>query len=102
MAFVQTIEVETSNVDAIRDHVSGWHDEQKGVAPGYQGTRILEDHEAQGRYVIEVDFSSREEAARNDERPETVAWAQKLQELVEGEPRFANYTLVCETNEGRK
>ncbi|MDQ4098466.1 MAG: hypothetical protein M3144_11440 [Actinomycetota bacterium] len=101
MAFVQTIEVEATDEVGLRDHLAAWHGEQAGLAPGYLGARILAEEAAPGRYVIEVDFSSREEAARNNERAETTAWAAKLAELVAGEPRFTDYRLVYPTSEGR-
>jgi hypothetical protein len=49
--------------------------------------------------VIEVDFTSPEEAARNSERPETSAWAAKLGELVTGAPEYRDFRLVCTTEE---
>jgi hypothetical protein len=101
MAFVQTIEVQAADETSLRDHLSGWHAEQAGLAPGYQGGRVLADADNPGRFLIEVDFSSREEADRNSDRSETGAWAAKLRELVGGEPRYANYRVVWTTTEGK-
>lgn len=101
MAFVQTIEVEGTDDSMLKDHLAAWHAEQAGLAPGYQGARILADEARPGRYVIEVDFSTPEEAARNNARPETAAWASKLAEFVQGEARFTDYRLVFATGEGR-
>lgn len=97
MSFTQTIEVTTTDEQALHDHVAGWHAEQLGLAPGYQGARILADEQAEGRYLIEVEFASRAEAEQNDRRPETAAWATKLGELVAGEPQFRNLRVVCST-----
>jgi quinol monooxygenase YgiN len=101
MAFIQTIEVRADDEASLRDHVAGWHAEQAGIAPGYRGARILADEDTPGRFLIEVDFSSRDEADRNNARPETAAWAAKLDELTTSEPRFTNYRLVCTTEQGR-
>ncbi len=101
MAFVQTIEVEATDEAGLREHLASWHAEQAGLAPGYRGARILAQEAAPGRYLIEVDFSTREEAARNNERAETAAWAAKLAELVAGEPQFTDFRLVYATPEGR-
>jgi hypothetical protein len=99
MSFTQTMEVQTSDEAALRDHVAGWHAEQAGIAPGYRRARVLADAKQSGRYVIEVDFSSPEDAARNNERPETGAWAAKLGELVSGTPQYRDFRLVCTTEE---
>ena len=52
---------------------------------GYMGTRLLADRENPGHYVFVVDFgviepdvSAAEEAERNNERPETQAFAAHL------------------------
>lgn len=98
MAFTQTIEVRSSDERALHEHVSAWHAEQAGVAPGYQGARILADEKTPDRYVIEVDFSSRHDADRNNDRAETQAWAAKLAELADGALGFRDYRLVCTTD----
>ena len=59
---------------------------------GYMGTRLLADRENTGHYVLSVDFgvidpdiSAADEATRNNERPETQAFAARLREVVDGE-----------------
>jgi quinol monooxygenase YgiN len=99
MTFTQTMEVQASDERALHDHVASWHAEQAGIAPGYRRARVLADEKQPGRYLIEVDFSSPEEAARNNERPETNAWAAKLGELVTGAPEYRDFRLVCTTEE---
>jgi hypothetical protein len=99
MSFTQTMEVQTNDEAALRDHVAGWHAEQAGIAPGYRRARVLANSKQSGRYLIEVDFSSSEEAARNNERAETNAWAAKLGELATGAPEYRDFRLVCTTEE---
>jgi quinol monooxygenase YgiN len=99
MTFTQTMEVQASDEAALRDHLAGWHAEQAGIAPGYRRSRLLADTKQSGRYVIEVDFTSPEEAAHNNERPETAAWAAKLGELVTGAPEYRDFRLVCTTED---
>lgn len=96
MAFTQIITVEGADQQALHDHVSAWDAEQSGVAPGYLGARILAD-DGEGRFLIEVDFSSEEEARRNDDRAETQAWAQKLSELATVGISHRNLRQVCTT-----
>lgn len=97
MSFTQLIEVDGVDEQALHQHVSAWDSEQKGVAPGYLGARVLADEGTPGRHIIEVDFSSIEEAERNNERPETESWATKLRELAEAEPTYRDTRRVCTT-----
>ncbi len=94
MAFTQIITVEGADEQALRELVSTWDEEQSGVAPGYQGARVLADD---GRYLVEVNFSSEEEARRNNDRPETEAWAKGLRELAAGEPSYRDLRQVYST-----
>lgn len=95
MAFTQTMTVQASSAQPLADLIEGWHRDQAGVAPGYQGARLLAARD--GAYVVEVDFASEEEAQQNDARPETQAWADKLKGLAEGEPVYNNYQVVYTT-----
>lgn len=76
MGFLQLIEVGDTDPQALADHITSWHREQHGTAPGYLGARLLADTDRPGWHVIEVDFSSAEEAQRNNDRPETAQWAE--------------------------
>lgn len=98
MTFVQSIGIETDDIRPVQDLVSTWHAKQTGVAPGYRWARILADEGRPRHYLIEVDFSSKEEAQANNDRPETATWARKLQDLVSGAPTFTNFTLVSTTD----
>lgn len=98
MSFTQIIEVRgVTDEKALRDHIAGWDAEQAGVAPGYRGARVLAEPTAAGQYLVEVDFSSEEEAKGNNEREETAAWARKLRELADGEPTYRNLREVATT-----
>lgn len=96
MAFTQIITVEGADEQALHDLVGSWDADQSGSAPGYQGARVLADDDAD-ELIIEVDFSSEEEARRNDDRQETEAWASRLRELVDGEPDYRDLRQVCST-----
>jgi hypothetical protein len=90
--FIQLIEIETADVGPVNDLIKRWHEEQVGIAPGYRAIRVLADRGRANTYVIEVEFSSEEDAARNNERAETRQWAASLRELVNREPRYINLT----------
>ena len=90
--FVQLIEIEMPDVGAVNDLIKRWHEEQGGIAPGYRATRVLANSDRPNTYVIEVEFSSEEDAAKNNDRVETKQWASSLRELVSREPRYTNLT----------
>ena len=98
MPFTQTMTVHADAAEPLADLIDAWHREQSGVAPGYQGARVLADTERADRYVIEVDFSSEEEAAENDARAETSAWADRLKAHVRDEPAYSNFAVVHTTD----
>jgi quinol monooxygenase YgiN len=100
VSFAQIIEVTAMEEQALGDHVAGWQAEQHGLVPGCRRARMLADEDMPGRYLIEGDFSSGEEAGRNNLRPETAAWAIKLAELTSGDPKFRNLRVVCTTGGG--
>lgn len=95
MAFTQIITVQGADEQALHDLVASWDADQAGVAPGYQGARVLADDE--GRHLVEVDFTSQEQARRNDGRPETQQWADQLRDLVDSEPAYQDLRQVCTT-----
>ena len=67
--------------------------------------RLLADRENPGHYVFVVDFgvidpdvSAADEAARNNARPETRAFAARMREIVEGEPEYRHYDELYRTD----
>jgi hypothetical protein len=71
---------------------------------GYIGTHVLADRDDPGRYLIIAEFaavepgvSAADEAARNNDRPETQAWARNLLEVIEGEPAYSNFDELYRT-----
>jgi quinol monooxygenase YgiN len=97
MAFIQTIDVQTPDGSALAEHLTAWHAEQGGVAPGYQGYRLLADRDRPGQFRIVVDFNSAADAKANDGRPETAARAAKLSELTTATPSFGNFDCLAES-----
>jgi hypothetical protein len=97
MSFIQTITVRSTNASGLAEHIAAWHAEQCGIAPGYRGARLLADCDRPDQYTIEASFASEEEAALNNVRPETVAWAEGLRNLASDEPRFVDQQILLET-----
>lgn len=98
MSFTQMMSVRTQDPDRLKELLAGWHQDQHGTAPGYEGARLLADREQPDRWLIEVDFTSQEDAERNNDRPETADWARRLRDVVEGEPDYHDYELAYTTS----
>ncbi len=100
MRFTQLIEVRDAEEQALVEHVTGWHRDQFGTAPGYLGARVLTDTGRPGTHVIQVNFSSKDEANENNKRPETVEWARTLRGLgtVSGDA-YRNFDEVVTTRD---
>lgn len=98
MAFTQIITVEGADQKELEDLMRTWDEEQAGVAPGYQGARILADEESD-ECMLMVDFASKEEAERNNEREVTQSWAEQLRSLARGEPSYRNMRPVASTRD---
>lgn len=92
--YVQTMSVQAGDPEALEQLLTTWHEAEAGIAPGYIGSRLLADRDHPGRYMILVDFSSAEEAEKNNDRPETQEWAAKLGALIESDAAFGNFDEV--------
>jgi hypothetical protein len=103
--FTQTIAVECDDPDTLVEMLVQWdRDQATGDIMGYMGSRLLADRANPGRYVIEADFgvidpnvSAVEEAERNNDRPETQAWAERLRAAITGEPEYRHYDELYRT-----
>ena len=99
MSFTQIIEIDgIRDEQQLRELVAGWDEEQAGTAPGYLGSRVFAEEDAPGRYLVEVDFSSADEAKRNNDRDETARWAERLRDLADGEPNYRNLRRAYATS----
>jgi len=75
-----------------------WHEDQHGPAPRYEGARLLADGARDDRFVIQVDFTSEDDARRNSDRLETKAWAEKLRAATDGQPEYQDYEVAFATD----
>jgi hypothetical protein len=105
--FSQTITVRCDDPDKLVDLLAQWDFDQATTdIMGYMGSRVLADRENPGRYMIIADFgvidpdvSAADEAARNNERPETQDWAARLLETIEGTPQYHHYDELYRTDQ---
>jgi len=104
--FSQTITVRCDDPAVLIEMLKQWDlDQSTTDIMGYIGSRLLADRENPGLYVFIADFgvvdpdvSAVEEAERNNDRPETHAWAARLLEVIEGEPDYRHYDELYRTD----
>jgi hypothetical protein len=104
--FSQSITVRCDDPGKLIEMLAQWDVDQATTdIMGYMGTRLLADREHDGVYVIIADFGvidpdvcAADEAARNNERPETQAWAARLLEVVDREPEYRHYDELYRTD----
>jgi hypothetical protein len=104
--FTQTITIRCADPTVLLEMLEQWdRDQAAGDIMGYMGTRLLADRETPGQFVIIADFgvidpdvSAYDEAMRNNERPETQAWAARLLEVVQNPPTYRNYDELYRTD----
>jgi hypothetical protein len=104
--FSQTIAVRCDDPAVLIEMLAQWDLNQATTdIMGYMGTRLLADRDNPGSYLCVVDFgvidpdvSAADEAARNNERPETQAFAARLREVVGGEPEYRHYDELYRTD----
>ena len=105
MNFSQTISIRSDHPEAIVQLLAEWDLLQADSdVMGYIGTHILSDREDPGHYMIiaefaavDIDVPAADEAARNNERPETQEWARRLRELIDGEPMYGHWDELYRT-----
>jgi hypothetical protein len=105
--FTQTIAIRSDHPDEILQLMADWdRDQAQSDIMGFAGARLLADREDPGAYlivarfaVVDPDVPAAEEAARNNERPETQEWARRLRELIDGEPVYHHYDEIYRTDQ---
>lgn len=107
MNYTQTISIRSNNPEAIVELAAAWDANQaEADIMGYMGSHVLADRDDPGRYLIVAEFAAIdpevpavEEAARNNERPETQLWAEKLLAVIDGEPSWGHYDELYRTGD---
>lgn len=93
MKFSQHIVINATDEDALLNLV---RDDPSGLPPGLTGLRLLRFRDKPGRYAIQAEFDSWENADKSNDRPEVQAWATRLAEMIEGDPKYENLDVVYE------
>jgi hypothetical protein len=104
--FTQVIAVRCSEPDKLIEVLQQWdRDQSQADIMGYMGLRLLADRDHPGEYLILADFgvvdpdvSAADEAARNNERPETQETARRLRAVLDEEPVYRHYDWLYRTD----
>ncbi|WP_145814291.1 hypothetical protein [Kribbella amoyensis] len=94
--FVQIIEYRTSKPDEIAALSDEFRKAREAEADGPAPLRVMTcaDRETPGRYYSVIEFESYEDAMANSARADTTEYAQKMNALSDGPPKFYNLDLV--------
>ena len=87
-AFVQIIEFKTSRFDEL-EALAEQYDLNSGDNTARKVT-IAEDRDNPGTFYNVVEFDSYESAMKNSQRPEVGQFAEAMQKICDGPPKFYN------------
>ncbi|MEX0663682.1 MAG: hypothetical protein WD598_02785 [Acidimicrobiia bacterium] len=103
--FTQIISFRCEHPEQIVELAAAW-DENQAAADimGYIGSHVLADRENPGEYllvaefgIVDPDVPAAEEATRNNDRPETQLWHEKLLAVLDGEPMYRHFDEIYRT-----
>jgi quinol monooxygenase YgiN len=97
MAFVQIMQVATSNYDALSDLEAQWRAETEGKRT-LRRSIVARDRTDPNRYVILAFFDSYESAMENSKLPETQRFATRFTDLADGPLTFQDLDIVEEND----
>lgn len=93
MAFVQLVELRTSDVDAIMALDREWEEATQGKRTTRRSI-VTRDRNDPDRYVVIVFFDSHESAMQNSELPETQQFAERFAEHTTAPPVFHDLDVI--------
>lgn len=87
--FIQFIEFEATDIDAVAAALERFRDENPGALTASAST-IAEDRDRPGTYISIVEFPSYEKAMEQQSNPATSEFSASLAKVMSGAPRFRN------------
>jgi quinol monooxygenase YgiN len=87
--FVQIVQFTTSNFDEMQKLADQWREQTEGKRSTSRVT-TTRDRDNPNQYFIIAEFSSYEDAMRNNDLPETQAFSGEMQKIGDGPPTFHN------------
>ena len=102
MNFAQTVTVKVDDVDALVKLVEQWDDLHASLdVVGYMGCRLLADRDTPGQYMlvahfgqVDLDVSAAAEAEKNNDRQETLDWAEALLSIAVEPPSYGHFDVI--------
>lgn len=92
MKFVQIVEFQTSDIDALR---ARGHEYESEIGDDRSNSAMIcADRDNPGRYFIIGTFEDYESAMKNSEDPRTQALAADMAKLCDGPPTFYNLDVI--------
>ena len=92
MKFVQIVQFQTSDIDAIAERGRAYEEEMCADRAG--SAMVCADRDNPGQYFIIGTFDSHEAAMANSEDPRTQAMASDMAKMSDGPPTFYNLDLM--------
>ncbi len=90
--FIQLVEYETDDIDAVRDAVLRFREEHPDVMT-FTSSRIVEDRDKPGTYISIIEFASYDEAMRQSNHPAMTEFVQSDAAALMKNRRFRNLEL---------
>jgi hypothetical protein len=96
MAFIQIIEYQTDQPDALQALADRMRNESDaaGTAPRFTTLVRAKDRDKTNSYVIIVEFPTYADAEANNDDPQVQAFAAAMQDLASAPPRFLNLDVI--------
>ncbi|MFJ8823433.1 hypothetical protein ACIREE_16765 [Streptomyces sp. NPDC102467] len=88
--FAQLVDFETRRFDELKSLLDRFEEQMAGEPGGPTHRILLQDREQPGRYLAILEFTSYDDAMRNNERPEVARLNEQLTELCTRPPAFVN------------
>ena len=92
-AFIQFVEFEATDIDALATELKRFQVEHPGVLTASAST-ITQDRDRPGTYISIVEFPSYEKAMEQQSNPATSEFSASLAKVMSGPPRFRNLDVV--------
>jgi hypothetical protein len=87
--FIQLIEFETNDVEAVEKAIQNFRDDHPGVMT-FTTSRVAEDRDKPGTYISIVEFPSYEEAMKQSDHPALSEFVQSIGPELMANRRFRN------------
>ena len=87
--FIQFVEFEATDIDAVAAALERYRDEHPGALTASTST-IAEDRDRPGTYISIVEFPSYEKAMEQKDNPANSEFSASLAKIMSGPPRFRN------------